>query len=345
MDLSRVTRVALGGGGVRGVCYAGVLAAVNDTYADRGGLEVWAAQLEVCAGTSIGAVFALLLALELPLSALDALLERDGTVRRRLLPNPSVSALHAFGVDDGHGLRDMACGLLARRCFAPNITLGNLRRSTGGKLLVCTACNVVDMRAEYLDANTAPDMLVCDAVAASMRVPVVFAPFVDQARGLVLTDGGGADNFPMSRVVGADVDPEQVLGLRTRPEPPVPDLRDADMVRGTHWLARAVMCPLAALEAAQLERLDPRFQERVVTVASGTVTGMEFYAGAPIYHALWFLGARTMFDRIAPERGQLLTAVAAAVAGTVAGSWWAGRTAALCRAMHRVRLRLPALDS
>ncbi len=341
MEINQVRRVAFGGGGVRGMCYAGLLAAVDDTV--DGGLERWAARLEVCAGTSIGCLFALLLVLELPLDALDTLRERDGTVKRRLLPNPSVSALHSYGVDDGHGLRDMAIELLARRCFAPSITLANLRRSTGGKRLVCTACNVVDMCPEYLDADTAPDMLVADAIAASMRVPVVYAPFVDHARGLVLTDGGGADNFPMSQLMGPGVRPEQVVGFRTRPEPPAPDLRDADMVRGHHWLARAVMCPLAALEAAQLERLQPEFQDRVVTVATGTITGMEFYTGPGVYHALWGLGAWRMFERVAGGRGLALLVVAAAVAGRVAGDRWAQQTAALARAIRRVRLRQPAL--
>jgi predicted acylesterase/phospholipase RssA len=333
MDIEDVRRVAFGGGGVRGVCYLGILAVIDEAWRDRGGLVGWSARLEVCAGTSIGCLFALMLTLELPLSGIAVLLVSNGTIRRSMLPNPTVAALHAYGMDDGAGLRAMAEALLAQRCFSPNITLRELRRCTS-KRLVCTACNVVDMRAEYLDANTAPDMRVADAVAASMRVPVVYAPFIDRGRGLVLTDGGGADNFPMGRLADGAA-PGEVLGFRTRPSPPA---RPADIAGGGHWIARAVMCPLAALEQLQLDSLTPAMQLRVVTIDTGTVTGMEFFAGPGVYHTLWAAGASGMSAAIDVPRGPALLMVSAWVVVSMAARRTLKQTRALARAIQRTRL-------
>ena len=333
--LDRVTHLVFGGGGIRGYCYFGCIAALRDvldlTYA--GGYAAWSERLEFAAGTSIGALFALFAVLELEPGCLRALLRPDGTLSHDLLPRPSTQAMSMLAIDDGRTLCRMAARLLAERNFADSITMRGLRRCTG-KLLRCTVFNALSMQAEYLDADTAPDMRVVDAVAASMRVPLVYAAHVDHARRAVYTDGGGVDNFALD-ALPAGLAADRVLGLRTRPGSETLDFQDAAQ-NGRLCLARALLGPLAALDAALFNRQPAALRARVVTIDTGAVTGIELQADAAVCAALWTAGSVEAYRAIHPARGAAVRVVTLLLRAAVEARFAVARHRALARAVRRV---------
>jgi predicted acylesterase/phospholipase RssA len=335
MDLGAVTHVVLGGGGLRGFCYLGALTALADSLQTGGdSLDAFTRRLEVCAGTSIGCMFALVLVLGLPVSSLNVLRRSDGAVARDVLPRPSAASLAQGALDTGASLRLMVARLLSEANFTDRITMGELRRRTG-KRLVCTVCNVLTMRAEYLDADTAPWMLVVDAVAASMRVPMVYTAHADAEHQMVLTDGGGVDNFPLA--AAAEVPTERVLGMRSWPNTE-PVVFDPHAVHGRTYLARALMSPLVALESVQFAAHPAALQARVVTFGTEGVSGAEFYAGPEVCRALWWTGLWTMYQAIDPARGAVLNVVVSALAVHLTARRGALVERALARTMRQARL-------
>lgn len=331
IDLTRVTHVVFGGGGIRGIAYLGALHAIDDVLKQHRpprALDWLVRRVRVCAGTSIGALFALFVNLELPLSGLHALLNPDGTPNRQLLPHLSTSALCQLAVDSGGGLHDMVRQLLRQGHYADSVTLAQLYRRSG-KLLRCACVNARDGQAVYLDKDTAPEMRVIDAVAASMRLPLVFAPYVDADRGLVLYDGGLADAFPMRSSVAQEecADPATVLGVRSVSDPAV--------TCPSQYLMSALNAPLVHLERLNFETLPDGFRERVVTICTGDIVGCEFYSGPKECQRLWLLGLGQAYQQLMPRRGELLSLVMQVVLAYQGVADLAAecsrRTAALCR--------------
>jgi len=309
IELAGVTHVVLSGGGIRGLCYLGMLKAIEDALRARGSSYAhFVDGLEVCVGTSIGALVALLLALELPVAALHFVQRPDGTVASDMLPEMCGDVFRQRALDDGESLVHMAQTLLRQRHFSTSITLKELHRCTG-KRLVCVATDVGRLVAVYLDANTAPTMAVADAVAASMRVPLLYAPH--EVGDRVLADGCLMDNFPLSACAG--VDPARVLALRTRPC----ERRTATRASARMYVCRCIMCPQVALEAAQLGLQSEQMRARVVTAPTGAVLGPEFDADRGTCAALWWSGVYTIYRRVDPVRGTAVMAVVHLLWGVV----------------------------
>lgn len=285
-----VTHVVLSGGGIRGFCYLGALVALQTVLRQDGdSYEKFCARLEMCAGTSIGCLFALLLVLELPPVALDGIRTQEGTVSPDILPTPASAALGELGLDCGAGLVRMARLLLERRHLGPDITMAELRRCTGKRLVCCTT-DVLRMERVLIDADSDPDVRVVDAVVASMRVPLLYAPYVDRVGQRVLADGCLTDNFPLA-ALPPGLAPDRVLGLRTESTASTAPLTmEAALARPRVYLSRAVMCPLLTLDRALLDRHPPEIRRRVVTFPTGHVVGVEFDADAGICRALWWSG-------------------------------------------------------
>lgn len=340
LDLEGVTHVVWGGGGVRGFCYFGALSALEDVRGAAGYLR-WCEGIRFCAGTSIGALFALLIVLELSPRSLKGLLRPDGTLTRDLLPRPSPQSLSMLAMDDGAALVSTVSGLLTQRNFSDNITMSGLRRCTG-KLLRCTVYNVLTMGAEYLDADTAGTMRVVDAVAASMRIPLVYAQHVDHDRRAILTDGGGVDNFPLA-ALPPDLNPKQVLGMRTTHSAEPLDFEQA-LNSGRLCTARALMGPLTALDDALFERQPEAVRNRVLTFETGGVTGIELHAPASICSSLWMVGAKGMYRAISPARGEIMQAIIMLLRTYVEARRTAVRTRALTQALRRVVVRIDKDD-
>lgn len=201
IQIEGLDTLVFSGGGVRGLAYVGALMAFKDIY----GKEA-SEHFSTFAGTSVGALFALISVIGVPLD--EALSSFHSFGLANLFQKDPSHLLTSFSLNDGSALKSMLESLLALKGLPRDITMEGLFLHTG-KRLVVTAVDLHTASALYLDhTNDGGSMPVVRAVLGSMALPPLFAPV--HHGPLTLIDGGLLDNFPVHTF-----DPKKTLGLRT----------------------------------------------------------------------------------------------------------------------------------
>ncbi|TAE29619.1 MAG: patatin [Cytophagales bacterium] len=218
------------GGGVRGIAYAGALTALEQ----RGTLKT----IERVGGTSVGAITALLVALNYSAAEMKTVLDdlnigqfNDG----RLFFVGGFSRMgRTYGWYRGERFERWLEGLIARKTGDPRLTFAQLHQRLPGQPfrdLYVTGTNLTTQRAVVFSHEQTPDMALATAVRISMSVPLYFgAVLLDTTNQVVtrpkrgqayqvLVDGGIANNYPLDLFdVNGKPNP-QTLGLKLeRPE-------------------------------------------------------------------------------------------------------------------------------
>ena len=197
----------------------------------------------------------------------------------------------------------------------------------------CPSCNWADCGTARFAKRIASTVVPCwRAIDAFIDMGRIDEPAYAT---MVLTDGGGVDNFPLA--AAAEVPTERVLGMRSWPNTE-PVVFDPHAVHGRTYLARALMSPLVALESVQFAAHPAALQARVVTFGTEGVSGAEFYAGPEVCRALWWTGLWTMYQAIDPARGTVLNVVVSALAVHLTARRGALVERALARTMRQARL-------
>lgn len=189
--------LVLSGGAARGAAFLGAL--------DELGRRAQLGGLRVVAGTSIGALAAVLVAQGADMQ----------TVLTKIASRPFqlgvnfVSMEQGFGIDSGESLLEFTRSLIGRSTFL------QLHQATGKTVLVC-ATSLLDRRPVYFSHQTHPNLEVAFAVRLSCSLPFLFAYGMEDGKAYV--DGGLSDNFPVT--AAAKHGCRSILGLRFRqPEP------------------------------------------------------------------------------------------------------------------------------
>lgn len=231
--------VVLSGGGVRGAGHLGAL----QYYSQIGRLVL--EDVTQYAGTSIGALICSLLIVGYdPLEILEVSSEFE-----KLMGN--MSGFDFVGIADGYGITSTKplvriLNKLYRDKLGYVPTLGDVF-SKLGKVFHVTVANITRKRVEYLSHLSDPDLHLSDAVTMSCNLPLIFKKIV--YRGNCISDGGLADNFPISCV-----DCEKYLTL-------------ACIVAGKelegfdegffHYIRAVLMTPIIANTNAAVSKLHP----------------------------------------------------------------------------------------
>jgi predicted acylesterase/phospholipase RssA len=294
MELSRVTHCVFSGGGIKGFSFYGVLRALECALDQQGeSYHNFVSGLKTAIGTSIGALFALLVVLELEARALDFVFAPNGAIATQFLPTPTCSAFSNYGLDTGVGLAALVTQLLAQRHLSPDISMGSLYKCTR-KRLVVVVYDVLEMRPVYLDHENAAEMPVVEAVAASMRIPLVYTPLTTSSKA-VYSDGASGNNFAMNLLL--HVPPEHVLGFRCTTQAGIEMAQSHPLV----MLGLTMMHVLHRIDELEFEGLPETHQQRVVTVSTA-LTGLELYASQSSFGVAALLGAFRMWETLnSPE--------------------------------------------
>lgn len=255
--LDSVRYLAFAGGAVRGLEYAGVLDALR---AHRG--VDWGAgvphRLHGVSGTSIGALFALLMAIG---CTVDEVLRHARRLASTALVRPTLRNVVGghMALDDGVALRWAVGSVLASKA-------GGARDMRFADFVARFGCDLVvvatDVRAHglrYFRALTDPDVSVVTAVVASMALPLIFPPvYLGDA---VLVDGAvGGDNFPVllwppHAVLG--------LGLTFNVAPPAADASDHS---SAHHVRALLATGALASELASWRALPRAYKARTLVL-------------------------------------------------------------------------------
>jgi len=218
------TNLALEGGGIRGIAYAGAFVALEEQNQLHNIRQV--------AGTSVGAVAGCLLSVGYSPTEITALMDElkfqhfndggwsvfGGQRRMRRL----------YGWYYGDALERWIERQIAAKTGQPNLSFGELHRMAGEspcyKDLYVTASNLSRQQLAIFSWRHFPDMSIATAVRASISIPLYFRALrLDSAgrkskTGEVYVDGGIVMNFPIT-IFDSDGVNRQTLGLKLeRPE-------------------------------------------------------------------------------------------------------------------------------
>lgn len=252
----RVYYLVFSGGAMNGLAYVGVLQVLEQVHPKL------YEQARGFAGTSIGALVALLLAIGYTSDTIRAVIDDfdAGTMFSR-----SDRLFHNMGMADadatlGHWVGNLIHSYMGKH----DVNFAELYRRTHVELTVVVT-NFSQQRLEYWNRHTQPGTSVRTAVTASMALPLVFTPLCHAASGDLYLDGGLGDNFPLHVFP-----PQHTLGVRinVKATPPFAsivdfctallDLKDA-LARG-----HRAGCPDATTRAP------------VIVIPSTLITGLNF---------------------------------------------------------------------
>jgi predicted acylesterase/phospholipase RssA len=257
LDAAKAAKyLCLSGGGQRGIAYVGALRALARHGVDYGARSP---RLQGAAGTSIGAYVATLVAAGYTASELEE--EAFRTSPDTFFSLNLGLLFTQYGLDDGARLMSHINALLKRKLGLARITLPEFRLKTGVDLVV-VATEVRTNEARYLRADTVPHMTVAEAVAASMAVPPIYAPYKHGAD--LLVDGGFVENFPVS-VFPSD----GVFGMRVNWKCAF-RMNEMDQ-----YFSRLAYCALASSEEAQWLKLPEATRARVLNIDVGDVSTID----------------------------------------------------------------------
>lgn len=257
--------IAWEGGGVLGLAYLRPLHRLDEELPR--GLD----QLEICAGTSAGAITAALVALGARGDDLDRIIE--GTPWDELAADSwgvlrdTWRILTTGGWHRPDVLREWLTDAVTSLGHRADITLGQLVRTRHVELHVA-AVNESRARLEVLGPQTTPTVPIVDAVMASAAIPL-FWPVV-QIGANDYSDGGLLNNHPVD-VLAARLAPAEVLGFRLVNRPGGTALPSR---RGP--LARVQRLVRILLDHARDGHVPDDYWPRIVTIDCGRLSAVDF---------------------------------------------------------------------
>lgn len=188
MDYQKKTTLILSGGSFKGFAYIGVIRALKEI----GILE----DLKVFVGTSIGAIFALLLSLNSYIEEIEELINK---IDFNKLFNYNFKNLYFnYGLNNGDNIVKLLSDFIVKKNYSSDLTFKELYDKTGNTLII-NASNITTKKREVFDYLATPNMNIIFAIRMSISVPFIFTPVIHNDNYYV--DGGIIDSFMYNYMV------------------------------------------------------------------------------------------------------------------------------------------------
>lgn len=177
-----IDKIAFSGGGFRGCIHIGVLKYLEEIKL--------VSQLKYVAGTSIGALVALMVCLGYQSDELNDLIMQFDYQKYQSIN--FIGLLDQFGLDTFENLSHLIGSYLIKKQFSPNIDFITLYQKTHKHLIMNAVCLNTHSNT-FFDHILTPNIPVLVALQASMAVPYIFTAV--RYKGLIYVDGGLLDNL------------------------------------------------------------------------------------------------------------------------------------------------------
>ncbi len=198
------------GGGVKGIAYIGALKALETT-----GIMP---QIKGYAGTSAGAITASLASLNISSDSLNQFLGQTNYENFKDgggIIKETEDLLNHFGLYQGnYFLNNWYKVFLKNQKIDPNITFADVK-SEFGNVLKVFATNLITQSVQTFSPDSTPNIMVADAVRASMSIPLFFQAWKFQNGDPsfdIFVDGGVMYNYPID-TFDDKFKKEETLGL------------------------------------------------------------------------------------------------------------------------------------
>lgn len=207
--MMEVKNLVFKGGGVLGIAYAGAIEVLEQHNILQGVLRV--------AGTSAGAITATLVSLNYSSAQIKDIVNQtnfksfeDGEI--------VIDALHVmskYGLYKGDVFLSWMKGLIAKAGLNENATFNDFKNK-GCKELHVFASDLNTQGLREFSAETTPNVIVAEAVRASMSIPLFFEAWEfpnNNPDNHVYVDGGMIYNYPLTIFDTNDIQNQNTLGL------------------------------------------------------------------------------------------------------------------------------------
>ena len=183
-----IKNLVLAGAQLKGVCYIGILKALEELKLVGG--------IKNVLGISSGSLFGLAICLQFSSESLEQMVLKLNIENLKDFQTDSVFKLfYTYGMDSGDKIEKLIKVILKKKTGNENITFKELRELFPDKNLIVGGSNLSLAKMEYFSADHTPDMCVYKAIRISTSFPFVFEK-VDYNDNIYL-DGGLIDNYPI----------------------------------------------------------------------------------------------------------------------------------------------------
>lgn len=173
-----------------GLTYLGVIRYLQMEKIDKG--------IQSLVGTSMGALFACVMALGIPAGTMEDDLKTFFADEKNTFLEASalMQMFHRMGIDHANMVTKPLEKYFAQLWDVPplDVTFVEFAKKTGKDLVICASC-LETSKATYFSVNNTPQVSVMKAIQASMAVPMIFFPI--NINGKHYVDGGVTDNQPV----------------------------------------------------------------------------------------------------------------------------------------------------
>jgi len=207
MDSSepKIKHIVCSGGGATGFAFYGI---IRETH--KKGLWNFD-DIETIYGTSVGSIFAVLLALNYDWQILDDfLIKRPWQNVFKFDMYSIVGAFNKKGILDIKSFEDLFSPAFSGKDIPIDINMKDFYELTKKEIHIFTT-ELNSFETVDISYKTHPEWKVVDAVYSSSAVPVIFAPHLIGDK--CYCDGGLLVNYPLKKSIANGANPEEILGL------------------------------------------------------------------------------------------------------------------------------------
>ena len=280
----KIKYLVFSGGGCKGYSYLGCILILDEYFRQKG--KNLYQQIKGFSGTSVGAMYALLMTLNVRSNKL--IHEVVKTDISHVMKNISIDNLmEMYGLNTCSGFRYQIYDILEKYTGQGNITFKDLYTLTK-KHYVCCVTNVSTGKPEYHSYLTTPDFKVVESVSASMSIPLIFTPSI--INGQYYVDGGIMDNSPFCVFPAEEI---FILYL----EGNLPDLSSSLQ----NYVLRLAMLGLRTMDHLRLQSQSAEYRRRRLIINIHDVTSIDFNVTMETKKNLVIKGAECMEKFINPS--------------------------------------------
>jgi len=278
-------RIALSGGGMKGISHIGAL-----EFLEKKGLL---RHVKEYIGTSAGALIAFALCIGYTLSELHTIcIALDFSLTQNIEPDNIFKCLETYGFDDGANSEKLVSVLLKAKHLPANITFEELRNSLPDASKLRTyAVNLSTCIIEEFSVYKTPRIEVRWAVLASMAIPIYFTPIRDLSSNNLYVDGGLIAHFPFHHLT--DEERSETLGITFK--------RGESELRPT-TLHEYILKLYYSVYFHQNINLYRRWEHQIIQIDCGNFPSLNFGAEADEKSALIAAGNKSAKDYITKSR-------------------------------------------
>lgn len=257
-------RIALSGGGIKGLSHIGAL----EVLQERGLLK----QVREYIGISAGAFCAFCICIGCSLPELRTVITMlNFGLMRHLEPETIFRFPESFGFDDGANLDKLLRVILKSRRLSEDLTfeeLASLSKKAGYPALRIFATDLNTCLIQEFSAAVTPRVLLRTALRATMAIPFYFTPVADLS-GHLFVDGGVISNLPFSMLTETEKETTLCIAFsndhKQKPEP----IKD---------LATFSLQLFFSIHYHALKDLEERWGSNIVFLPCGSFSSVNFEA-------------------------------------------------------------------